>query len=111
MTIIIVTIYSVSMFFPLWKERANGLAHLTPILARRQSAKITFSTQWPPHPRAEGGQVEPVFGSSLLGVFFVLQPLTNLPPFCLKRQTAKWDSLPAGFWPGYQRRINGRKIL
>jgi hypothetical protein len=35
---------------------ANGSAHLPPILARRHSAKITFSAKWPPHPRAEGGQ-------------------------------------------------------
>jgi hypothetical protein len=25
--------------------------------------KTTFSTKWPPHPRAEGGQVEPVLGA------------------------------------------------
>jgi len=25
--------------------------------------KTTFSSKWPPHPRAEGGQVEPVLGS------------------------------------------------
>jgi hypothetical protein len=25
--------------------------------------KITFSANWPPHTRAEGGQVEPVLGS------------------------------------------------
>jgi len=38
----------------------NGLAHVPPIIARLQSLKTTFSTKWPPHPRAEGGQVEPV---------------------------------------------------
>ena len=26
--------------------------------------EITFSTKWPPHTRAEGGQVEPVLGGS-----------------------------------------------
>jgi hypothetical protein len=43
--------------------------------------KITFSAKWPPHTRAEGGQVEPVFGGSLLGALFVFQPLINVLPF------------------------------
>jgi hypothetical protein len=40
----------------------NGLAHLPPDLASQPTLKTTFSTKWPPHPRAEGGQVEPVLG-------------------------------------------------
>jgi len=28
--------------------------------------KITFSTKWPPHPHAEGGQVEPVLGAIIV---------------------------------------------
>jgi len=43
--------------------KANGLAHLPPIIARQLTLKITFSAKWPPHPHAEGGQVEPVLGS------------------------------------------------
>ena len=34
-------------------------------LASQVTLKITFSTKWPPHPRAEGGQVEPVLGTSV----------------------------------------------
>jgi hypothetical protein len=41
---------------------SNGLAHLPPVLARQLTLKTTFSTKWPPHPSAEGGQVEPVLG-------------------------------------------------
>jgi len=41
----------------------NGLAHLPPDLARQENLKTTFSTNWPPHTRAEGGQVEPVLAS------------------------------------------------
>ena len=37
--------------------RANGLAHLPPIIARQLTLKTTFSAKWPPHTRAEGGQV------------------------------------------------------
>lgn len=44
-------------------ERANGLAHLPPDLARQENLKTTFSTNWPPHTRAEGGQLEPVLAS------------------------------------------------
>jgi hypothetical protein len=33
-------------------------------LSKARLRKITFSTQWPPHTRAEGGQVEPVLGAS-----------------------------------------------
>ena len=40
----------------------NGLAHLPPIIARQLTLKITFSIEWPPRTRAEGGQVEPVLG-------------------------------------------------
>jgi hypothetical protein len=32
-------------------------------LNKTRQRKITFSTKWPPHPRAEGGQVEPVLAS------------------------------------------------
>jgi hypothetical protein len=42
----------------------NGLAHLPLIIARREGLKTTFSTEWPQRTRAEGGQVEPVLGSS-----------------------------------------------
>jgi len=38
------------------------MAHLPPILARQLTLKAIFSTQWPPRPRAEGGQVELVLG-------------------------------------------------
>jgi hypothetical protein len=48
----------------LW--RANGLAHLPPIIAGQLTLKATFSAKWPQHPRAEGGQVEPVLGGELL---------------------------------------------
>ena len=37
------------------------MAYLPPILTRWR--EITFSGKWPPHPRAEGGQVEPVLAS------------------------------------------------
>jgi hypothetical protein len=47
-------------------ERANGLAHLPPDLAKRLTLKIPFSTKWSPHPRTEGGHVEPVLGAFLL---------------------------------------------
>jgi hypothetical protein len=32
-------------------------------LNKTRLRKTTFSTKWPPHPRAEGGQVEPVLGA------------------------------------------------
>ena len=38
------------------------MAHLTADLNKVRLRKITFSAKWPPHPRAEGGQVEPVLG-------------------------------------------------
>jgi hypothetical protein len=31
-------------------------------LNKKKLLENTFSTKWPPHPRAEGGQVEPVLG-------------------------------------------------
>jgi hypothetical protein len=31
-------------------------------LNKTRLRKTTFSAKWPPHPRAEGGQVEPVLG-------------------------------------------------
>ncbi|HEV2665939.1 MAG TPA: hypothetical protein VG324_13560, partial [Blastocatellia bacterium] len=36
------------------------MAHLPPDLASQENLKTTFSTNWPPHTRAEGGQAEPV---------------------------------------------------
>jgi hypothetical protein len=54
------------------------LAHLPPVLARRQSLKTTFSTKVPLRTHAEGGQVEPVLGGHLrrmilkVGTFFRL---------------------------------------
>jgi hypothetical protein len=42
--------------------RANGTAHLPPVLARQLTLKTTFSTKWPPHTHAEGGQVKPMLG-------------------------------------------------
>jgi len=47
----------------LLKLLPNGLAHLPPDLARQENLKTSFSTNWPPHTRAEGGQVEPVLAS------------------------------------------------
>jgi hypothetical protein len=44
---------------------ANGLVHLLPIITRQLTLRIIFSTQWPPHSRAEGGQVEPVLARFL----------------------------------------------
>src|SRR3972149_3159549 len=38
------------------------MAHLPPIIARQLTLKTAFSTNWPPHTHAEGGQVEPVLG-------------------------------------------------
>jgi len=51
----------------------NGWAHLPPIIARQPTLKTTSSANWPPHPRAEGGQVEPVLG----GVDFFCTTITH----------------------------------
>jgi hypothetical protein len=40
----------------------NGMAHLPPIIAKQLTLETIFSAKWPPHIRAEGGQVEPVLG-------------------------------------------------
>jgi hypothetical protein len=44
------------------------------ILASQVTLKTTFSAEWPPHPRAEGGQVEPV-----LGRFAAIEPVFIFP--------------------------------
>lgn len=50
-------------FFSLDKNSPpNGLAHLPPIIARRQSLKNYFSGKVPLRTHAEGGQVQPVLG-------------------------------------------------
>jgi hypothetical protein len=36
------------------------MAHLPPVMARQLSHQAAKLAKWPPHPRAEGGQVEPV---------------------------------------------------
>jgi len=42
------------------------MAHLPPILARQESLKNTSSAKWPPRTHAEGGQVEPMLGATIL---------------------------------------------
>jgi len=43
---------------------ANGLAHLPPFLARRQTYNSTIFCKVPLHTHAEGGQVEPMLGGA-----------------------------------------------
>jgi len=52
----------------LYHWRANGLAHLPPIIARLLTLKITFCIKWPPRTHAEGGQVEPVLAAIELSI-------------------------------------------
>jgi hypothetical protein len=42
----------------------NGLAHLPPMMANRQSIKTAFSAKVLLRTHAEGGQVEPVLGNA-----------------------------------------------
>jgi hypothetical protein len=65
------------------------LAHLPPIIARQLTLKTTFSAKWPPHPRAEGGQVEPVLGG-VRAVRLEVRKLEHTPqhPLVLQSQNA-----------------------
>jgi hypothetical protein len=48
--------------FHTFSEAANGMAHLTPIMARRLTLKTTFSAKWLPRTHPESRPVEPVLG-------------------------------------------------
>jgi hypothetical protein len=41
------------------------------ILASQVTLKTTFSAKWPPHTRAEGGQVEPMLGTQTATLFLL----------------------------------------